>query len=269
MAYETILFEKNGHVATITLNRPHKLNALTSTTMAELSDSFAIVDKDDEIRAVILTGAGEKAFTSGFDLELVSADTTAGWEKLIRSNYDTLMQIWRVKKPVIAAVNGFAVAAGVSLAMACDIVIASEHAVFAEPEIRHVSMSPLLILPWIAANQKLINYHYYTGDPIDAALAEKLGMAAKVVPAAQLRSEAERMAQRIAMVPPFAVQMTKMSLLRTFEIMGMTNALDHHRALDTIVLSATGIEEKEHLNRVFQAEGIKGFLKARDGRFNE
>jgi len=225
------------------------------------------IDDDDNVKAVIITGAGEKAFSSGFDMENVKATGTVGWERLVRNNYDALMQIWRLKKPTVAAVNGYAIAAGVSLAMVCDVVIASDTAVFAEPEIRHFALSPLLILPWIGTNRKLINYHYYTGDPIDAALAEKLGMAAKVVPAADLQAEAEHMAHRIAMVPAFPLQATKDSLVRTYETMGIVSALDYHRVLDTLVLSATGIEEKDELLSILHNEGAKAFFQARDGRF--
>jgi enoyl-CoA hydratase/carnithine racemase len=127
----------------------------------------------------------------------------------------------------------------------------------------------LLILPWFGTNRKLIHYHYYTGDNIDAALAEKLGMVAKVVPADQLQREAEKMAERIAKAPPFAVQMTKDSIRRTYEMMGMSNALDYHRVIDTLVLSAHGIEEKDHLLRILDKEGPKAFFEARDGRFRE
>jgi len=269
VAYETILFEKKDNIAVITLNRPEKLNSITTVTMNELRDALRVINEDDDIKVGVITGAGEKAFSSGFDMELVTADGTVEWERLVRSNYDTLMDIWRLRKPMIAAVNGYAVAAGVSLALICDVVIASETAVFAEPEIRHFALSPLLILPWIGTNKKLIHYHYFTGDPIDAKTAESLGMAAKIVPADRLLAEAERMARRIAMVPAFPVQMTKETLRRTYEVMGMISALDYHRVMDTLVLSSHGIEEKERLLQTFQEGGIKAFLKARDGRFKE
>lgn len=269
MNFDSLIYEKKKHVALIVLNRPDKLNALSLGLMEQLRQALKLVDEDDDIRAVVLTGAGERAFTSGFDLEDVVADSTVSWEKLIRQNYDTFMQIWRLNKPVIAAVNGYAVAAGVSLAMICDIVIAADNAVFAEPEIRHFSLSPLLILPWLGNNPKIINYHYFTGDPIPAALAKELGLVAKVVPSAALQEEAWKMAQRIAKVPPFPVQLTKQSLRRTYEIMGMVNALDSHRMIDTIALTTYGLKEKEELIGIMQTQGLKAFLQARDGKFKE
>lgn len=269
VGYENVMFEKNEHIAKIILNRPSKLNSLCPDTMEELRAVIAEINRDEDIRAVILTGAGDKAFSTGFDMKATTAEGTVAWEKLVRANYNTFMSIWNLRIPTIAAVNGYAIAAGVSLAMICDVTIAAQHAVFGEPELRHFALSPLLILPWFGTNRKLIHYHYYTGDSIDAELAEKLGMVAKVVPADQLQAEAERMARRIAKVPPYPVQMTKESIRRTYEMMGMTQALDYHRVIDTLVLSAHGIEEKDELLRVLDTSGPKAFFEARDGRFRD
>lgn len=269
MNFKDIIYEKKDHVAKITLNKPEKLNALSLNLMQELRTALDDIRDDGDVRCAILCASGDRAFSSGFDLEDVVADSTPGWEKLIRQNYETFMKIFQMDKPVIAAVNGYAVAAGVSLALICDMVVAADNAVFSEPEIRHFSLSPLLILPWLASNLKIAHYHYYTGDPIDARLAKELGLVTKVVPQAELMHEAEKMARRVANVPPFPVQLTKQSLRRTYEIMGMVNALDTHRMIDTVALTTWGLPEKDELINIMQTQGLKAFLHARDSRFKE
>jgi enoyl-CoA hydratase/carnithine racemase len=168
---------------------------------------------------------------------------------------------------VIAAVNGFAVAAGSNLAMICDITLAAENARFGEPEIRHGALSPLLLLPWFNSNPKMIHYLYYSGDTVSAQEALGLGMVARVVPPEQLFDEAMRMARRIALVPPYAVQMTKDSLRRTYESMGFMTAQHMHKANDTLVLGSVGIPEKDRLFGLMEAGDMKAFLEARDGPF--
>jgi enoyl-CoA hydratase/carnithine racemase len=177
------------------------------------------------------------------------------------------MKIWNLRIPVIAAVNGYAVAAGSNIAMICDVTIASEKAKFGEPEIRHGALSPLMLQPWFNSNAKMIHYLYYTGDTISADEALRLGMIARVVPHAQLLSEAMRMAQRIALVPAYCVRMTKDSLRRSYEIMGFVNAQYQHKANDTLVLGARGISEKDRLFGLMQQGDMKTFLQERDGPF--
>src|SRR5262249_2267571 len=153
------------------------------------------------------TGAG-RAFSSGFDIapgrHRPETPATARWDQTHQAPR-TLLRMWYLRQPTIAAVNGFAMAAGNVLAMACDIVIASEQAVFAEPEIRHVAHSPFTMLPFLTHN-KHANWFYLTGDGIDPHTAQSWGLVNRVVPADQLERAARQAARRIAMVPPFAAQ---------------------------------------------------------------
>jgi enoyl-CoA hydratase/carnithine racemase len=268
MSEPALLYTQDGHVAIITFNRPDKLNALSPGLMQEFERILDRINTDDEVRCLILTGAGDRAFSVGFDLDgLQMPDTTPGLTESVDYNFRTILKIWNLRIPSIAAVNGYAVAAGSNIAMICDITVASERARFGEPEIRHGALSPLLLLPWFNGNPKMIHYLYYSGDTIGAREALDLGMVARVVPHEQLMDEALRMARRIAMVPPYAVRMTKESLRRTYESMGFMNAQYIHKANDTLVLGATGIPEKDRLFGLMEAGDMRAFLEARDGPF--
>ena len=272
MPYEYIGIVKEDGVATITLNRPEKHNALSQELLAELRGTFDEIDTDKTIRVVVLTGAGRQAFSTGFDLnprELTSdaPQDEADWNQLIRLNFETLMRIWNLRQPVVAAVNGHAVAAGSNLALICDVTIAADNATFGEPEIRHFALSPLLLLPYFANNSKAMHYLYYTGDTIGAEEALKLGLVSKVVSQDQLQSEAQRIARRIARVPAYAVQLTKRSIKSAYEMMGFKNAMELHRANDALVIDASQIEEKKKLMGTLMEKGFKAFLELRDGPF--
>jgi enoyl-CoA hydratase len=255
-------------VAVITLDRPDKLNALTPPMMAALGAALDQVHADRAVRAAVITGAGDRSFSTGFDLDGLEMPTsTDAIVDSTRFNYETLMKVWNLRVPVIAAVNGYAVAAGMSLALICDITIAAESARFGEPEVRHFALSPLLLMPWLASNPKTASYLYYTGDTFDAAQAKELGLVSEVVPAAELAGRAMAIARRIALVPPFAVEMTKESLRRSHEIMGFSSALQQHRLLDTLLLSAHGIPERDRFFELMASGDMRAFLAARDGKF--
>lgn len=271
MAYEYLLLEHDEGVATLTLNRPEKQNALSQGLMAELRDALDVIDRDPSVHVVLITGAG-RAFSSGFDLnpKELAADAPrdeADWNRLIKLNFDTLMRIWNLRQPVIAAVNGPAIAAGSNLALICDITIAADTASFGEPEIRHFALSPLLLLPYLSNNNKAMHYLYYSGDTIGAEEALKLGLVSKVVAPDQLLPEARRIAQRIAKVPAYPVQITKRSIKAAYEMMGFKNAMELHRANDALVIDASQIEEKRKLMGALMENGLRAFLELRDGPF--
>jgi len=268
MSSAPLIYEQDEHIAIIRFNRPDKLNALTPAMMQELDRLLDQINADDEVRCLVITGVGDRAFSVGFDLDgLQMPETTPDLTMAVESNFRIILKIWNLRIPAIAAVNGFAVAAGSNLAMICDITLAAENARFGEPEIRHGALSPLLLLPWFNGNPKMIHYLYYSGDTVSAQEALGLGMVARVVPQEQLFDEAMRMARRIAMVPPYAVRMTKDSLRRTYESMGFMNAQYLHKANDTLVLGSVGIPEKDRLFGLMESGDMKAFLEARDGPF--
>jgi enoyl-CoA hydratase len=268
MTEPVLRFERDGAIAILTFNRPEKLNALSPTLMRDLNAALDTINTDEEVRCVVITGTGDRAFSVGFDLDgLQMPETTQDLTTSTTYNFNTILKIWNLRIPVIAAVNGYAVAAGSNIAMICDITIASEHARFGEPEVRHGALSPLLLQPWFNSNPKMIHYLYYTGDTITAQEALGFGMLAKVVPHDQLIDEALRMARRIALVPAYAVRMTKDSLRRAYESMGFMNAQYQHKANDTLMLGAVGIPEKDRLFGLMQAGDMRTFLAERDGPF--
>lgn len=270
MSYENITYEVEDHVGIITLNRPSKMNSLSQELLAELRQCLDSVQEDTEIRCLVLTGAGEVAFSTGFDLSAAPVErSTADYRAHIKLNFDTFNRIWNMRIPVISAVNGYAVAGGSNLALVCDVVVAAERAKFGEPEIRHFALSPMLLQPFFNGNPKMINYLYYTGDTITAAEALEYGMVAKVVPNDQLLTEAKRMAHRIARVAPYAVQVTKDSIRQAYEFMGFSQAMNYHRLNDTLVITAQGIPEKDEFRLARESGGLKKFLELRDGPFQE
>ena len=189
-------------VALVTMNRPAKLNALTPTLMSELDHQLDRLRGLKELRALILTGAGERAFSVGFDLiECQVASRTDQVVEETDQNFRILMKLWDLPVPTIAAVRGYALGAGANLAWLCDIVVAGEGASFGEPEVKHLSLAPMVLLPWMAGNQKLANLLYLTGAPLSAADALAAGMIARVVPDSDVLAAAHAIAAEIAVVP--------------------------------------------------------------------
>lgn len=211
MAYETILLDRKpeGYVI-ITLNRPDKLNALNIQLIRELREAATEIGNDDTIRGVIITGAGEKAFAAGADIaELNQLDGTTGQE-YSQNGQLAFATLERMNKPVIAAVNGFALGGGCELAMACHIRLASEKARFGQPEVN------LGIIPGFGGTQRLtrlvgiarsIEYNL-TGDMIDAHTAERIGLANHVYPADQLMEKAQEMMMKMLAKGPIALRKT-------------------------------------------------------------
>jgi len=268
MAYENVLLEKRDGIARLMLNRPEKLNALSQPLLADLRAALDEIEADHDVRVVILTGSG-RAFSSGFDIAPARARTeaaaTARWEASELSAR-TLLRPWYLRQPTIAAVNGYAMAAGNVLAMSCDLVIASSAAVFAEPEIRHVAHSPFTFLPFMT-HAKQLNWFYLTGDSINAQTALEYGLVNKVVEPSQLEAGAWAAAERVAKVPPYAAQVMKRSIHQVYDKMGFTEALNHHLVIRMVENNATDIPEKDQLHHVREEGGLRAFLAARDNPF--
>ena len=269
--YETIIYEVDSDgVATITLNRPERRNALSHDLMHELEDAFNSIESDDNVRIAVITGAAP-AFCAGYDLTPNQARPTfSATERWDNTHWQAKLvsRPWYSRVPFIAAVDGPAAAAGNVLALSCDLVIASTSAQFGEPEIRHVAHSPHVLLPYLTSNRHLREF-YYTGDFIDADKAEKWGLVNKVVPAGTALEEAKQIAKRIAQNPPFALQMMKRSINAVYEAQGFTEGRDDHLMLRMIEGLTPDVPEKEMLAKVRQEQGMRAFLDARDGPFRE
>ena len=208
MNFENLLVERDGGVAIVTINRPKVLNALNTQTLEELRRAILELKRDAGVRAVILTGAGEKSFVAGADInELATQTPTTGREHAIAGQH-ILDLVEQLGKPVIAAINGYALGGGCELAMACTIRIAAETAKLGQPEIN------LGLIPGYAGTQRLARIVgrgralelLLTGDQISAQEAHRLGLVNRVVPGAELMAEAKKLAATLAAKAPIAVR---------------------------------------------------------------
>jgi enoyl-CoA hydratase len=257
-SFETILVEIDGNVALITLNRPKVLNALNALMIGELAEAFEELDADAVVRAIVLTGAGDRAFAAGADIGELNAlpNAVAGVAKA-RSGQGLTLQIERMRKPVIAAINGFALGGGCELALACDIRLASEKARFGQPEVN------LGLMPGFGGSQRtarllgrgMAMYLCLSGEMIDAHEALRAGLVEKVVAPDGLVAEAKRIAAVIAAKAPLAVEATK-------------RAIDEGISLST----AAGLEiEALHFGTLVNTadfkEGTAAFLEKRAAEF--
>jgi len=242
------------HIALIQLNRPKELNALNLQVMGEIRDALKMLDEDDNVRVIIITG-NERAFAAGADIKQMAGKGAIYMLKI--DQFSTWDQIRKTKKPIIAAVSGFALGGGCELVMTCDMVVASETAQFGQPEIK------IGIMPGAGGTQRLPRAvgktrameMVLTGNFISAEEALKYGLINKVVPTDVYLTEAVRMAKDIARQSPIAVQLAKESVLKAYE-MPLQEALSFERK-NFYMLFAT--ED--------QKEGMNAFVEKRRASF--
>lgn len=256
MEYKNITLEKDDDgIVTLTLNRPGVRNAIDRETWMELKAAIHEIRSDPSARAVIITGAGEKAFASGADLNALKQRTMV--ETLEGEAQAILSQLENLELPVIAAVNGFALGGGCELAMACDIRVASENARFGQPEVN------VGIMPGAGGTQRLsrlvgfgrAKYMIMTGDLIDAREAERIGLVSKVVPQSELMAVAKEIARKILSKGPLAIRMAKM-------VMNIGHSVDMNTALALERLGQTVLFASED-----RIEGMAAFLEKRSPIF--
>lgn len=204
----TLLFDLSNGLARVTINRPDKLNALNATVIAELGDAVTRIETDAAVRGVILTGAGSKAFVAGADISELAAQTPMQGKDRSTLGQQVFRRLERCGKPVIAAVNGFALGGGCELAMACHIRIAAEHAKFGQPEVK-LGIGPgyggTSRLPRLVGKGRALEL-LLTGGMIDAAEAYRIGLVNRVVPADQLLAESETLLRTILENGPLALR---------------------------------------------------------------
>ena len=215
MPFEDILTVVEDSIGVITFNRPSVLNALRTRLLAEVSEALAEMERNDAVRVIIITGAGEKAFAAGADIGELNALTAAGsGADQARAGQALTRQIERLRKPVIVAVNGFALGGGCEIAMAGDVIIASETAKFGQPEVN------LGLIPGYGGTARttrrvgkgMATFLCLSGDMIDAHEALRIGLIERVVPAAELMTAAKRLATTIASKAPLAIAACKRTI---------------------------------------------------------
>lgn len=276
--YQFLIYDQDGPVVTVTLNRPEALNALSRGLEDELHAALDEADADASSRAIVLTGAG-RAFSAGYDISGGGGEggggpggsrspTSAylrGWWANTMRNPPMMMHIMELGKPVIAAINGWCVGGGFWYALACDISIASEQATFAQPEVRMGSNSTALF----AAIAGWKNAHRYTltGDHFDAQEALRIGVVNQVVPHEQVLETAQALARRIALVPADSVRLNKAITSYAMQAMGLRNALNVGAFISTVAEASSDGPDVEHLEQARAEGGMRAFLDARDGPF--
>ncbi len=250
MAYEHLLITKESGYALIQFNRPDVLNALNIKLMTELVDALEELDKETEVRCIILTG-NEKAFAAGADIKEMA--NTSAMEMLQRDQFARWDRIRKIKKPLIAAVSGFALGGGCELMMTCDLVIASETAKIGQPEIN------IGVMPGAGGTQRLTRAvgkvkameMVLTGRPISAQEALQWGLVNKVVPVEYYLQEAKELAKEIASKAPMAVKLAKESVLKAFDTT-IEGGLEFERKNFYLLFSSED-----------QKEGMKAFIEKR------
>jgi enoyl-CoA hydratase len=249
-------------VGRITLNRPHVLNAINRELLDDFVAATERLERDDAVRAVILTGAG-RAFSAGFDLKAEAAEgalPAETWADRFVEDWDVFLRIWRSAKPYIAAVRGYNLGGALELSLLADVTLAAEGTKFGLPEIRHAGGPGAAMLPWVIG-MKAAKLLTLSGDSVDAARALELGIVTMVVADDELDAESLRIASRLAANPPVAMKLTKLALNRTYERMGFLGAVNENYMIST-VLNATDAYREQEQQR--QQTPLKEFLRERD-----
>ncbi len=257
MTFENLLYEVVDGIATVTVNRPKALNALNAATLQELIDCFAAIADDASVKVVILTGGGEKAFVAGADIAEMQALDAVAARHFARLGHRLAAAIEQLPKPVIAAVNGYALGGGCELALCCDIRLAAENARFGQPEVN------LGVIPGFGGTQRLARLIgkgraselVMTGDMIDAAEAYRIGLVNRVLPADELMAAARKMAGKIAGKGQLAVGFAKAALRDGLE-MDLDRACNLEADLFGLCFATAD-----------QKEGMLAFLEKRPAKF--
>ena len=257
MTYANLLLDVADGIAQVTINRPKALNALNSQTITELQQVFNALEQDSSVEVIILTGSGEKSFVAGADISQMQEMNALEARDFARMGQGMLKVIENHSKPVIAAVNGFALGGGCELAMACDIRLASDNAKFGQPEVN------LGVIPGFAGTQRLSRLIgkgrakelVFTGDTIDASEAYRLGLVNKVVSQEQLLEAARKMAAKIAGKGPVAIRLSKEAIDKGLD-MDLDRASAYEAELFALCFASAD-----------QKEGMLAFLEKRPADF--
>jgi len=259
-----VLREATSWGVRLTLNRPAKLNALSAELRDELTQAVAESADDDHVRVIAIAGAG-RAFCAGYDLSEAAPRTAWAWRDVLARDVEATLAIWSCPKPVIAQVHGYALAGGLELAMACDLVVAADDAQLGEPEIRFGSAPVTLLMPFLVG-QKKTRELLMTGDLVGAAEAVRIGLVNRVVLGDRLAAEVDGLADRLARVPPDVMAPTKLMLNRAMDAAGFAAAVEMGLDLQSFVNMS---ETAREFDAIVRSEGLKAALAWRDRRYDE
>jgi len=266
-SYENLFYAIDNRVATLTLNRPAMHNALSQALVDEIMAAVAEADADPEVRVLVLTGAGGKAFSSGYDIKESAGKpkrTTEQWRARMQKDIRFTYSVWDCSKPVIALVDGLCMAGALELAMCCDMRYCSDDASFAAIEARFSNGIATMIMPWILGQRS--RALIYTGDSIGAAEALRLGLVDGVFPKADVHAEVRKIALRMSRVSLECLQWNKRAINQTFETMGLRNAIAYG-AEACALMDSIGSPEAATFDSIRRDQGMSAALKWRREQF--
>jgi enoyl-CoA hydratase/carnithine racemase len=267
---ELVLYEADGKVGIVTLNRPEKLNALSMDLRLAIRDVLERADADAATSVIVLRGAG-RSFCVGFDVggghEQPWRHDALKYHQRLSTSFHCLMTPWTLRKPVIASVQGHALGGGCELAMFCDLTIAAEDAVLGEPEILFSQVGPAVLMPFIIGHKRARELIYF-GDKINAKRALEIGMINRVVPRDELPAATMKYAKRLSLIAPEALAAAKLAVNRGLEAAGFRNALN--AGVDVLApLYAATTEVGKQFDEIKKKDGLKAALKWRKAEFDE
>jgi enoyl-CoA hydratase len=262
----TLTIDVADRIGVLTFNRPKVLNAFDGALVGECRDALATLSADDEVAAIVVRGAG-RAFSAGFDLKAGAA--TAGqrglaeWRTVLEADFDFIMGFWHCPKPTIAAVHGYCIGGAFELALACDVTVAAQSTKFGAPEVKFGSGAVALLLPWVAGPKAAKELLLTGDDQLTAARAQALGIVNHVVADGGEMDRALAIARAMAAAAPNAVRLTKLAINRSFDAMGLREALAAALELD-IYIEAAGGTERAEFDRIRREQGLNAALEWRD-----
>jgi enoyl-CoA hydratase/carnithine racemase len=272
LAEPIVLYEIDEKIGIVTLNRADKLNAISHELQAALTEALARADSDPATSVVLLRAAG-RSFCAGYDIgakEPGAEDWRGDPAKAhahLHPQLEFEMTPWRMKKPVIASVQGHVLGGGCELVMLCDLTIAADNATFGEPEVRFSAVGPAIVMPLIIGYKKARELLYF-GDQIDAATALDLGMVNRVVPLAQLPAASLSYAKRLSLISPEALYAAKRAVNGVADAAGFRAGL--YSGLDIVgPLYATKTELGARFREIAQSEGVPAAVRWRAAQFRE
>jgi enoyl-CoA hydratase len=251
------------------MDRPAKLNALNGALVYALLEALDAAEADPEVRVIVLAGAG-RAFCAGYDLTEEAEGEVGGpvvWRELLAADVAMTLRFLDSPKPVIAQIHGYALAGGLELAMACDLVVAAEGTMLGEPEIRYGSAPVTLLMPYLVG-QKATRELLLTGDLVDAEEGRRIGLVNRVVAPDRLEAEVDALADRLARTPPEVMGPTKRMLNRAMDAAGFRLAVEAGLDLGAIINAADTPEQREW-DAIVRRDGLKAALAWRDARYDE
>lgn len=257
-------------IGRIRFNRPERMNAFNNELMIETMAAVDELNRDDDVRAIVVSGNG-RCFSAGFDLRAAAERDMSTVDKVraqMGLQFDFIIRFWESPKPTIAAVHGYCLAGAFELSLACDLTVAADDATFGEPEVRFGTGAVAMLFPWVTGPKQAKEILLTGDDRIPATEALRMGLVNRLVPAGEVEATALSLAGKIAKASSVSVLKTKQAVNRSYEAMGMRQALATGLDID-VEINATPSFEKQEFARIRREQGLKAAIAWRDGRFKD